>query len=303
MTYTNLFLLMTTLFSFLHENPKEHNRSPILCGGNFKIKEITDVSYYTGVDAHPIKHKLDLYLPEGQQEFPVVIFVHGGAWRNGDKQTMLNIYGEFGRSLARNGIGAVVINYRLSPSVKHPVHIQDVAKAFAWTVRNIGSYGGNSDQVYLCGHSAGGHLVALLATDDAYLKAENVPLSAIKGVIPISGVYEIDRANKFYDNIFGTDRQVRQLASPLEHVRAMLPPFLVIYAESDYQSLDQMAIAFAKALQDKKDEVTLMEIKERSHITIVGRLWRQEDETFQAVLGFVARHAGLKLTPLTASKP
>lgn len=303
MSSTLIAVLVTSLLTYLPGNTKDAPYVPILAGGHFKVKEVWDIPYYDGADADPVKHKLDLYLPDGQKEFPVVLFVHGGAWRSGDKQTLLNIYGEFGRTLARNGIGAVIVNYRLSPGVKHPAHIQDVAKAFAWTLRNIANYGGKADQLYLCGHSAGGHLVALLATDESYLQAEKVPAGAIKGVIPISGVYMIDRTIKYYDNIFGTDGDVRQKASPLEHVRAQLPPFLVIYAESDYTYLDQMAIAFTKALQAKKDDVRLLEIKDRSHISIVGRLWRQEDDTFQAVLGFIAQHAGLKLTPQAASKP
>jgi acetyl esterase/lipase len=299
---TLLAILMTSLFSLVGI-AEDASSPPVLSGGNFKVKEIADISYYSGADAHQVKHKLDLYLPDGQKDYPVVIFVHGGAWRSGDKQALLNIYGEFGRTLARNGIGGVIINYRLSPGVKHPAHVQDVAKAFAWTLRNIANYGGKHDQIYLCGHSAGGHLVALLATDESYLQAEKVPLTAIKGVIPISGVYLIDRSNKYFDNIFGTNGDVRQKASPLEHVRGKLPPFLVIYAEDDYLYLDEMAIAFTKALLEKKDDARLMEIKGRSHISIVGRLWRQEDTTFQAVLGFIAQHAGLKLTPQETGKP
>src|SRR5207237_768975 len=100
-------------------------------------------------------------------------------------------YTEVGKCLARQGIGAVLINYRLSPAVKHPEHIKDVARAFAWTVKHTVGYGGNPDELFLCGHSAGGHLVSLLATETSYLTNEGVPISAIKGVIPVSGVYRI----------------------------------------------------------------------------------------------------------------
>jgi len=75
--------------------------------------------------------------------------------------------------------------------VKHPEHIKDVARAFAWTVKNCEKWGGRPDQIFLAGHSAGGHLVSLLATDESYLKAEGLKLSDIKGVMAISGVYRI----------------------------------------------------------------------------------------------------------------
>lgn len=295
-------ILVSSLLALPHSN--EDAAGPrVLSGGHFKVKELRDIPYYTGADAHPTKHKLDLYLPEGHSNFPVVLFVHGGAWRSGDKQALLNIYGEFGRTLARNGIGAVISNYRLSPAVKHPAQIKDVAKAFAWTARNIAHYGGNVDQLYLCGHSAGGHLVSLLATDEIYLKAENISPAAIKGVIPISGVYLVEGESPLFDTIFGTDSTMRRNASPLRHVREHLPPFLVIYAAADFHFLDEMAIGFVKALQEKQDEAKLLEIKDRNHITIMGRIWRQDDEALQAVLGFIAEHGGLKLAPEPVAKP
>src|SRR5262249_16923713 len=125
---------------------------------------------------------------------PVVVFVHGGVWVMGDK----SFFGwgpDIGRYYASRGIAAVLPSYRLSPAVKHPEHVKDVARAFAWTYRNISRYGGQRDLLYLCGHSAGGHLVALLATDESYLKAEGITTSAIRGVIGVSGVYHIPEIN------------------------------------------------------------------------------------------------------------
>src|SRR5262249_5248660 len=147
-------------------------------------------SYYDGEDADKNKHKLDLYLPKGKKDFPIMFFVHGGAWVSGDRN-YFGIYSSIGQAFARNGIGAVVISYRPSPKVQHPEHIKDVARAFAWTHKNIGKHGGNPDAILLCGHSAGGHLVALLATDEGYLRSEGLTLKAIKGAIPMSGVYLI----------------------------------------------------------------------------------------------------------------
>src|SRR4051794_15895190 len=98
-------------------------------GGNFEVEVIKGVAYYDGKDADPVRHKLDLYLPKGQKDYPVLFFIHGGAWRAGSKDG----FGRLGRVFARNGVGVVAINYRLSPAVKHPAHIQDVARAFAWT--------------------------------------------------------------------------------------------------------------------------------------------------------------------------
>ena len=156
---------------------------PSACG----VETIRNVCYYDGPDAGPY-HRLDLYLPRGLSDFPVVLLVHGGAWQVGDKNSC-GLYASVGEFLARNGIGAVLPNYRLSPQVRHPEHVKDVARAFAWTREHLGRLGGRVDRLFLIGHSAGGHLVSLLTTDPSYLAAHNLSDSAIKGVISVSGVY------------------------------------------------------------------------------------------------------------------
>jgi acetyl esterase/lipase len=267
---------------------------PVKTGGNFEVRVVRDVAYYEGPDADPVKHKLDLYLPAGQKDFPVLFFVHGGAWRSGDKNYLLDVYGNLGRAFARNGIGAVVTNYRLSPKVQHPKHIEDVAKAFAWTHKHIAEYGGKPDQIFVSGHSAGGHLVALLATDEKYLKEEKLSLSDIKGVVPVSGVYRIP-PGKLFSSAFTDKDDVRQQASPLTHVHGQHPPFLILYADKDFPTCDKMSEDLCKALKNCKCDASICEIKERDHLTIIMRIGNEEDPATQSMLEFVAKHAGLKL--------
>ena len=152
-----------------------------------EVEKIRDICYHPGPDAGP-RHRLDLYLPRGQTDCPVAMLVHGGGWQLGDKNSC-GLYASVGEFFARNGIAAVLPNYRLSPKVKHPEHVKDVARAFAWTRENLAEYGGRVDRLFLVGHSAGGHLVSLLTTDPAYLAAHQLTDSAIAGVISVSGVY------------------------------------------------------------------------------------------------------------------
>src|SRR5262249_45169391 len=145
-----------------------------------------------GADAVAKRHCLDLYLPKGHKDFPVMLFVHGGGWVGGDKNH-LGIYNRMGRSLASHGIGMVSANYRLPPRVKHPEHIRDVARAFAWVHKNIGKHGGRPSELFVAGHSAGAHLIALLSTDESYLKDHGLTTRDIRGAIPISGVYSVPK--------------------------------------------------------------------------------------------------------------
>jgi acetyl esterase/lipase len=273
-------------------NPKPAAKS----GGHFDVEEVKNVAYYDGDGADRVKHKLDLYLPKGQKDFPVLLFVHGGGWTTGDKW----LYGGIGRRFAENGIGTVVTNYRLSPGVKHPEHIKDVARAFAWTHENIARYGGKPDEIFLSGHSAGGHLVALLATDESYLKAEKCALADVKGVIPVSGVYRIGPPILF-QKTFG-DADACKEASPLEHVGDKHPPFLIMYGDKDFPTCDRQSEDMCAALQKAKCEASSLKIEGRDHIAIVMRIVNQDDDVTQAALEFIAKHSSLKLTPVEQKK-
>jgi acetyl esterase/lipase len=252
------------------------------------VEKVGNLAYYDGQDADKKRHLLDLYLPKDHKDFPVVIFVHGGAWKFGSKD--VSWHAEVGEFFASHGIGAACINYRLSPNVKHPEHIKDVARAFDWTKKNIASHGGRPDEIFVTGHSAGGHLVALLATDDSYLKAQGCSLKDIKGVIPISGVYDIPP--RLFKDVFGEDYHDRKNASPIYHVREGLPPFLIIYADRDFPGCSKMSESFRKSLKDKKNTAELLEVEHRNHISILVKLSKEDDPCGQAMLDFVRKHSG-----------
>ena len=251
----------------------------------------------------------------------------------GDK-SCAGLYSAVGEFLARQGFVAVLPNYRLSPWVKHPEHVRDVARAVAWTRRDIVSYGGDPRRLVLAGHSAGGHLIALLATDDSYLRAEGVPPEDVRGVIGVSGVYRIphgrldvalggtgDRAF-FLDEVFplrgatpptprrpfmtsgvplslnifgpafGDDPDVRAAASPIHHVRAGLPPFLLITAERDLPTLPEMAADFARALREHGNDARSVRVGGRNHNSIMFRATSGDDPVASALVEFVREVTG-----------
>jgi acetyl esterase/lipase len=278
-------------------------------GKTYAVRENRDVAYFEGKGADSVRHKLDLFLPKDKKDFPVVVFIHGGAWTIGDK-SCVGLYSAVGHFLASRGVGAVFPNYRLSPWVKHPEHVKDVARAFAWTYRNISKYGGDPDRIFVGGHSAGGHLAALLATDEQYLKAEGLSRKNVSGVLAVSGVYRIPDKLSFlmttdgglgakvelqtnpFDLIFGKDPKARESASPLCHVSAGLPPFLLLYADHDLPLLPDMAEEFAKALKEKKCEVEVVKVEDRNHNNIMFKATSADDPAAKAMLDFIARHGG-----------
>ncbi|HYV34367.1 MAG TPA: alpha/beta hydrolase [Gemmataceae bacterium] len=259
-------------------------------GGAFAVDTAKGLAYREGKDADPVRHKLDIYTPKGQKNFPVLMFVHGGTWKSGNKE----LYAPLGQLLAKNGIGTVIINYRLSPAVKHPAHIEDVAKAFAWTHKNIAKYGGNPNNFFVCGHSAGGHLVSLLSTNETYLKAEKLAISNIKGTIPISGVFVLLPTAQLKD-VFTEDKDIVKSATPIEFVKGKHPPSLMIYADKEIATLDVQAELMCKKLLEAKCEAQTLKIDNRTHTSIIVNMANEADPATQAVFGFLAKHGGLKL--------
>ncbi len=249
----------------------------------YTVETHKDIRYRTDADSDKDRHTLDVYCPKGAKNFPVVLFVHGGSWESGNK----SIYAGFGEIFAKQGIGFVICNYRLTPKVKHPGHIEDVASAFAWTCENMGKYGGNTDGIFLCGHSAGGHLVSLLATDPQYLKVHKHSPAEIKGVAAFSGVYRIYHNESIFEKAFGANEELCKKASPLFNVKGKHPPFLIAYADKDYEHLDEMAKDMHAALQKAECPSELLLCKNRNHITIIVKFAEESDPLNQAFRNFV----------------
>jgi acetyl esterase/lipase len=133
-----------------------------------------------------IRQRLDIYAPSGTGSaaaLPVIVFIHGGGWRVGDKAG----YEFAGRALSSRGFLTVVPNYRLSPDVHFPAFVEDGAAALRWVRAHIAERGGDPDRIILIGHSAGAHIAALLAMDESWLGADR---AAIAGWVGMAGPYD-----------------------------------------------------------------------------------------------------------------
>src|SRR5262245_1792111 len=105
-TVRDLFVVSLILLTAIGSTPAR-DAAEIKSGGDFAVEVIPDVAYYSGPGADTNKNKLDLYLPKGQKDFPVIFFVHGGAWTSGERK----MYTKLGRLLEKNGIGEVILYY------------------------------------------------------------------------------------------------------------------------------------------------------------------------------------------------
>jgi acetyl esterase/lipase len=216
------------------------------------------------------RQRLDLYSPaDTAGASPLLLFVHGGVWSGGDKAQ----FAWLGRRLARQGLSVAVANYRLSPAVRHPAHAQDVAAAAAWLSRHGAEYGGDPQRIYLAGHSAGAHLVSLVALDPAYLAAVGHDATLIRGVVGVSGAaYDLDARYALtpfgpaFTLVFGLDPSRWAAAAPLRHVRPGAPPFLLVHGLNDVQTPAAGARRFAAALRRRGVPTQLKLLRHGDHV-------------------------------------
>lgn len=258
-----------------------------------QVRVVKDIAYLP--DAHDAdgKDKLDLYLPQGKTGVPVIVWYYGGALQQGDKSDATETGA--GQRFASAGIATAVVNYRLSPGVSHPAHMQDAAASFAWVKRHIAEYGGDPNQVFIAGHSAGAYLLALLALDERYLGAHGLSVKGIRGIVPISAFYWVERPGVAPDRpktVWGTDPRVWEDASPAHHLRAGMPPTLILYADADEPWRRQQNVEMAQALKTAGNaKVDIVQIAGRTHMSILQKLSQDGDPTSDRIVEFVTgRH-------------
>jgi len=246
-----------------------------------------DVDYRAEVDFENGKDRLDIYMPEGAEMAPVIVFFHGGALRAGSK-------GRDGALLSERflpaGMGIVSANYRLSPGVMHPAHMEDAAAAFAWVVKNIKRYGGDPENVYVAGHSAGAYLAALLALDPRYLAKHDIELSSIRGTIPISPfLYVEETAADRPKDVWGENPADWLQASVTPYITAGKGPMLLIYADGDDEWRRDQNDRFGEAMRAAGNRVRVVEVPNRTHTSIMSAMNADDDQIGGLLRRFLGR--------------
>ncbi len=202
----------------------------LLCAGGLSAQTIhSNLSYRESDDPYAVERcKLDIWLPDGVTDFPTVVWFHGGGLRNGNKH--------FPPGLLNRKVAVVSVNYRLNPKVQSPGYVEDAAAAVAWVLKHIEQYGGNSNLVFLSGHSAGGYLASMVGLDKSYLAAFGIDADCLAGLIPLSGHTITHLTVRAERGISRTQPIVDEMA-PLFHVRPDAPPLLLITGDREMEML------------------------------------------------------------------
>jgi arylformamidase len=133
------------------------------------------------------REKLD-YFSGGDPQGPLLVYIHGGYWQRGDK----NMYSFVTESFIKQGVSMAVLNYNLTPSVRMGEITPQIRKSIAWCWHQAADLGFDREKIFVMGHSAGGHLTAMMMATDWPAFDHQLPVNLVKGGIPISGLFELE---------------------------------------------------------------------------------------------------------------
>lgn len=177
------------------------------------------------------RQRFDVFAPAGARNAPVILMVHGGGWFRGDKRAPGVVDGKRARWVPR-GFVVISTNYRMLPDANPLAQAQDVARALAFAQGRASQWGGDRTKFILMGHSAGGHLVALVGSSPA--TREGLTLTPWLGVVALeSGAFDVvdimRRAHEpLYDRAFGKDTSFWRAVSPTHTLADSAPPMLLV---------------------------------------------------------------------------
>lgn len=240
------------------------------------------------------RQMLDVYAPPKAKDLPVVLWIHGGGWRAGDKANV----NKKPQAFAEKGFVFVSTNHRFFPTVSVKEMTGDIAKALRWIHEHAKDHGGDPKAIFVMGHSSGAHLAALVCTDERYLKAEGLPLSIIKGCVPVDvSVYDIPRRLKdggaagtaMFAKTFGDEASQREL-SPITYVAKgkSIPPFLILHV-ADRADTKAQSHWLADKLKDAGVSAQVVAAAGATHATINSNLGTPKDRPTEEMWAFLAK--------------
>ncbi|MEO7769115.1 MAG: alpha/beta hydrolase [Ferruginibacter sp.] len=255
-----------------------------------RSKEIVYLSSDSSL--HREAQKLNVFAPSHYSSLKeVLIFIHGGRWNSGKK----SLYSFLGNRMARKNIVTVIIDYPKSPQANYREMAMDAALAVKWVKGNIERFGGDTGKIYISGHSAGGHLAALLAVSDEYFNKAGIA-SPLKGVILIDAagldMYSFLVSENLSDgntllNTFTTNPANWKDASPLYHLHQGLPPMLIYTGEKTYPSIKESSEKFVDSLKSIGYHPQYLIIQGKKHIPMITQFLNSGNNRYKEIIDFM----------------
>jgi acetyl esterase/lipase len=238
------------------------------------------------------RHVLDIYVPSKiDKKTEVVVFIHGGKWQVGHKNT----YRFLGRKFAKHNVVTVTINYRLSPkAASYEAMAMDCAYAVKWVYEHIEEYGGDKERIFLYGHSSGGHLSALITSNDRFFKAAGI-VNPVKGCVLLDPFgLNIDnyldapeKKDKWMYDIFTKDPAIWKDAAPVNFIKADTAKFLVFIGGNSPAKIQKDAERFYSSVSQKNISIRLTRLYNVGHLAILFQLYYTRHPLYKDFIRFM----------------
>jgi acetyl esterase/lipase len=250
------------------------------------IREARDLAY----GAHP-RQRLDIFAPsDAGRNRAAVVFVHGGAFTEGDRNRSPEIYANLGRYFARHGVLGINICYRLAPEIQYPDGSRDVGAAVAWVRGQARDFSIDPARIFLMGHSAGAAHAASYAYERRLHPAGGAGLA---GLIVVSGRVRADNSPENpnaarVEAYYGNDSSLYDRSSPVSHVDADSLPTLVAWSEFENPLLDVYCAELVHRLGvAKRRSPPVVWLKGHNHTSIVAHIGLDEETLGAALRSFI----------------
>jgi acetyl esterase/lipase len=236
----------------------------------------------------------DVYLPAARvaAASPILVVVHGGSWKNGDKAAPEVVQNKLAYWLPK-GFVVVSVNTRLLPQARPDAQAEDLGRALAWIRHRAGQWNANPDRLIVMGHSSGGHLLALLAADEAMRQRTGAQTWQASVILDGAGFDLLDVMPRphapFYDEAFGTDPAQWAAASPAAQLRAKQPPALFVCSTLRPDPC-RRSQRYADQLKAQGGQAELLGVA-RDHAQINADVGADNDET-RAINAFIDARLG-----------
>jgi arylformamidase len=226
------------------------------------------------------REKLDVY-PALQPRSKTLIFIHGGYWQMLDKSMFHFIANGF----HSYGVTTVLLTYPLAPQASMHQILLSCRKAISWLYKNVSAYNGDPHQMYVAGHSAGGHLAAMLIATDWKLFQPALSSHVLKGVCTISGLFNLVPIHLSYLNrVLKMDMETAKCNSPLMLEPANLCPLILAVGEAETAEFNDQSNAFYTYCKKKGIDIQLLQLPQQNHYSIAESIVEPQSSIHQALL-------------------
>ena len=254
-----------------------------------KLKGHLDIAYDHGGS----RHMLDLFVPDKPNNSPIVVFVHGGYWQVNSKNARRFPADAF----LTKGIAWIPINYRLAPSATMDEIVHDGRQAIAWIYQNAKDFNCDPERIYVCGNSAGGHMMGMLAAA-GWQQQFDLPDDVIKGGCALSGLFELEpllqaEANEWLH----MDRDTALRNSPIYCLPMQHQKIIITCGTEETNEFRRQSHDYAEAVKKAGIEVNYFEMPGENHFSIIGKLADKNSSLFTCIVEMVNGRSSSANTP------